>query len=435
MDWGGKFETDTGNHMWDQVFTTVGRSFDSFEFDDLSEEDWELAKEIQKILSNARVFLKASEHLQSVNFPDNAPQLVNAYSIVQKLVFWLKDNFTKEHELSSELERKLDTLYSTHVENVLVQTLCSTLPYKRFVGFPASAIISLPKKESGKLHHPSVSEFYQNLFAARVYLDDDYVTTNYSPLPHDGASRRIILYFCHLFNQSKQKKAIFSLGKSKRDFYLRLGFHAQGSDYHKLDTHLNSLLTSAFVLSVPNLPWPNSGFLPVKQRFFYAQGSTGFLNNFYSGKVKYKDQRVARFFHQLELWDSENPHVLLSPYFCYRLIDDPLLIDFNAVKKLGSNPQKLDFYVFLVDRLHRLPKYMKEVITWESLSELLTTKRLSGKGLSHFKNRFLKGRKVKGVFIKGHFESVLEVYPQARVEVGKRGLILRRSPPPIKLPE
>lgn len=120
---------------------------------------------------------------------------------------------------------------------------------------------------------------------------------------------------------------------------------------------------------------------------------------------------------QIPLWRST---LTLSSDFFQELINNPVPVDMRALKALKRSPLALDIYCWLTYRMSYLRKATE--IPWAALQTQF------GADYSRtidFKVNFLK-----------HFQAVLVVYPEAKVEEGERGLLLRPSKPHIaKLPE
>ena len=107
--------------------------------------------------------------------------------------------------------------------------------------------------------------------------------------------------------------------------------------------------------------------------------------------------------------------VTLSPGFFEQLQKHPVPLEESAVKSVSNNSQALDVYAWLAYRLHCLSA--SKPITWRALMSQF------GAGFSrldNFRMRFLPNLKL-----------ALAVYPEARVDVGEKGLILHPSRPPV----
>lgn len=111
---------------------------------------------------------------------------------------------------------------------------------------------------------------------------------------------------------------------------------------------------------------------------------------------------------QVALWGST---VELSEPFFNAVVSRPVPVDVRVLKRLRS-PLGIDLYTWLTYRM----SYLREPreISWKLL-EL------------QFGSEYARTRDFKRKLL-GQLELVLKHYPKARVEEGKRGLILRPSP-------
>ena len=124
---------------------------------------------------------------------------------------------------------------------------------------------------------------------------------------------------------------------------------------------------------------------------------------------------------QLPLWKST---VTLGPGFFKEIIDRPVPVDMRALQALKRSPLALDIYCWLTYRMSYLKKPVE--IPWPLLQlQFGADYAEDGQGPKDFKIKFLK-RLLK----------VRTIYNTARVEEGKRGLVLKPSPPHVmKQPE
>lgn len=105
----------------------------------------------------------------------------------------------------------------------------------------------------------------------------------------------------------------------------------------------------------------------------------------------------------------------LSETFFEQLRKHPVPLEEAAVRAISNNSQALDIYCWLAYRLHVIPQ--SRTISWPALHAQFGT---SYRKLAHFKMRFVESLKV-----------ATAVYKDADVEVDEKGLILRRSRPPV----
>lgn len=122
---------------------------------------------------------------------------------------------------------------------------------------------------------------------------------------------------------------------------------------------------------------------------------------------KQSDQRV--------LWPST---VRLSDDYYRSLGRHAVPLDHRAVAALSSSSMALDAYVWLAQRLHRVPPGKPQFITWAAAYDQF------GQGFARirdFRRRFLQT-----------LSQVKSAYPLARISLDEQGLTLEHSPPPVQ---
>lgn len=137
-----------------------------------------------------------------------------------------------------------------------------------------------------------------------------------------------------------------------------------------------------------------------------VQVNTQFVSAFDLWFAKQADQRV--------LWPST---VRLSQEYFHTLGQHAVPLDHRAVAALASSSMALDVYVWLAQRLHRVPTAKPQFIAWDSLHEQF------GQGFARirdFRRKFLQT-----------LNHVGSAYPAARLSADDGGLTLSHSPPPI----
>jgi len=137
-----------------------------------------------------------------------------------------------------------------------------------------------------------------------------------------------------------------------------------------------------------------------------VQVQTHFVSAFDLWFPKQADQRV--------LWPST---VRLSEEYFQTLGKHAVPLDHRAVAALASSSMALDIYVWLAQRLHRVPTGKPQFIAWDSLYEQF------GQGFHRvrdFRRRFLQT-----------LHQVESAYPTARLSGDDAGLTLSHSPPPV----
>ncbi|WP_169979825.1 replication protein RepA [Tautonia rosea] len=121
---------------------------------------------------------------------------------------------------------------------------------------------------------------------------------------------------------------------------------------------------------------------------------------------KQPDQRV--------LWPST---VRLGHEFFQSLGRHAVPLDHRAVAALSSSSMALDIYVWLAQRLHRVPVARPQFIPWTAVYEQFGQ---GYKRLRDFRRNFIQTLK-----------HVQATYPDARMDLNEEGLTLEHSPPPV----
>jgi hypothetical protein len=137
-----------------------------------------------------------------------------------------------------------------------------------------------------------------------------------------------------------------------------------------------------------------------------VQVNTQFVAAFDLWFPKQPDQRV--------LWPST---VRLSEEYFQSLGQHAVPLDHRAVAALASSSMALDVYVWLAQRLYRVPSARPQFVAWDALHEQF------GQGFARvrdFRRRFLHT-----------LHQVQATYQAARISADDRGLTLSHSPPPV----
>jgi hypothetical protein len=115
---------------------------------------------------------------------------------------------------------------------------------------------------------------------------------------------------------------------------------------------------------------------------------------------------------QVNLFES---FVVLSETFFKELIQNPVPVDMRALKALKKSPLALDIYCWLTYRMIYLKA--RAEIPWAALqTQFGADYATKGQGPRDFKRAFLR-----------ELRKIHALYPQARVEEGKCGLVLKPS--------
>jgi len=116
---------------------------------------------------------------------------------------------------------------------------------------------------------------------------------------------------------------------------------------------------------------------------------------------------------QPNLWQDR---VRLDDGFWRSLREHPVPIREEAIRAIGTRSLAIDVYVWLAYRLHALGKATP--ITWTAIH-------------GQFGAGFQLVRQIKPTFTEA-LNLALAVYPEARVDVGKAGIVLHPSPPAVR---
>ena len=210
-------------------------------------------------------------------------------------------------------------------------------------------------------------------------------------LPY-GEKPRLVLI--HLASEAVRKSsAVVDVEDSMTAFARSLGIEPNGQQLTSLKEQL-ARLASATV---------RMGMIEDGRA---VQVNTQIVSAFDLWFPKQHDQRV--------LWPST---VRLSEEYFQSLGRHAVPLDHRAVAALSSSSMALDVYVWLAQRLHRIPAGKSQFVGWANLHEQF------GQGfrrIRDFRRRFLQT-----------LNQVVSAYPSARLSVNDAGLTLVQSPPPI----
>jgi Plasmid encoded RepA protein len=154
-------------------------------------------------------------------------------------------------------------------------------------------------------------------------------------------------------------------------------------------------------------------------RLAAAQGRMGMVENGHA--VQVNTQIVGAFdlwfpedAEQRTLWPST---VKLSTDYFNSLKKHAVPLDRRAVGAIAGSSLALDLYVWLAQRIHRIPPGRSQLVPWTSLQEQF------GPGYARIRD-----------FRRGFLDTLKQVhavYPTARLWADERGLTLEDSPPPV----
>ncbi len=207
-----------------------------------------------------------------------------------------------------------------------------------------------------------------------------------------GEKPRLVLI--HLASEAvRTSSAVVDVEGSMTAFAKSLGIETNGQQLRSLKDQLARLASSTVRMGIV-------------EEGRAVQVNTQIVSAFDLWFPKQPDQRV--------LWPST---VRLSDEYFRSLGRHAVPLDHRAVAALSSSSMALDTYVWLAQRLHRIPAGKPQFVPWTSLQEQF------GQGfgrLRDFRRRFLKP-----------LRQVADAYPGARIDADERGLTLEHSPPPV----
>ncbi len=210
-------------------------------------------------------------------------------------------------------------------------------------------------------------------------------------LPY-GEKPRLVLI--HLATEAvRTGNPVVDVEESMTAFARSLGMETNGQQLRSLKDQLARLAASTVRMAVV-------------EEGRAVQVQAHFVSAFDLWFPKQADQRV--------LWPST---VRLSQDYFQSLGQHAVPLDHRAVAALSSSSMALDVYMWLAQRLHRVPTGKPQFVDWNSLHEQF------GQGFARirdFRRKFLQTLH--------HVESA---YPAGRISADDRGLTLSHSPPPV----
>ena len=210
-------------------------------------------------------------------------------------------------------------------------------------------------------------------------------------LPY-GEKPRLVLI--HLATEAvRTGSPVVEVEESMTAFARSLGLETNGQQLRSLKDQLARLAAATVRLGVV-------------EEGRAVQVNTQFVSAFDLWFPKQAGQRV--------LWPST---VRLSDEYFQSLGQHAVPLDHRAVAALASSSMALDMYVWLAQRLHRVPAGKPQFVAWASLHEQF------GQGFARirdFRRRFLQT-----------LHQIGSAYPAARITADDKGLTLAHSPPPV----
>lgn len=219
------------------------------------------------------------------------------------------------------------------------------------------------------------------------------MTAHPQGLPYGTLPRLLLTWVCT--EVARRREPTLSLGNTLASYLNELGLHNTGGARGDI-TRLKHAMTTLF---------------------------SAVISANYEGKDSFVLQNVL-LADRVEWWTPQKEEdagqwqstLHLSQPFFKECIEHTLPFDLRAIKGLRQSPLALDIYMWLTHRMSYLSK--RTVIPWVALAgQLGADYAPNDQGLRDFRRAFLR-----------ELKNVLTIYPKARVEDGKHGLILYPSP-------
>lgn len=235
--------------------------------------------------------------------------------------------------------------------------------------------------------------------------------TQFVGVPYGARGRLILIYLQTQAVISGSREV--SLGRSMREWLGRMGVSVGGETAKAFREQARRIATCTmrFHWQTTSTRCSPSG----------PEGGAGTVIGSSTGTA-FTNQQIVKsglFFHnnqsddrQGNLWEDR---VVLDADFFDTLRKHPVPLRDAAVRELKENSAALDIYVWLAFRLHHLERPV--TITWHDLHQQFGSEY---KQLKHFKPRFLTS-----------LARAVAAYPEARVEVEERHILLSPSPSPV----
>ena len=221
------------------------------------------------------------------------------------------------------------------------------------------------------------------------YLDEGRGPVQ-QPIPYGPLPR---LALAHLSTHAvRHKTRDVPIGDSAAQFLDLMGMDTQGARYANLRRQMHALAACRLQLGY-------------KGRTFNGQAIEQF-----DAWITNRDIR------QQSLWPGL---MVLTEHFYSSLLKGAVPLDLRALHVLKGSSLALDVYAWLAYRLHRI-EGKGVTVRWSSLREQFAQEYTGKDADRNFKKSFLP-----------QLRKVLAVYPQAKVQPARGGLLLLASPPPI----
>lgn len=266
----------------------------------------------------------------------------------------------------------------------------ATLPYKEPKGSPPAW-----GRTNGKISLVIQPGYYMKQEVVQTGNSRRTIQTPVSlGYPYGSIPRLLLAWMGKEVKIHKNRELI--LGRSLVSFMAELGMDNPTGGRNGSITRLREQMRRLFAAKIAILDNPDpSNSHEKEQSFLLAEDKDFWWDN--------KDAP-----NQQNLFESK---ILLSERFFNELVSSPVPVDMRALRALKGSPSALDLYCFLTYRMFTLQREI--VIPWDSL-------------MLQFGSEANSERKFRWQF-KQALTAVKVVYPAARVDVDKAGLIMKPS--------
>lgn len=223
--------------------------------------------------------------------------------------------------------------------------------------------------------------------AGKLWNGKDWIP---QPLPYGPKARLALMHICS--EAVKTQSRFIEIDGSARAFMDRIGLHDGGSQYRLFRQQMNALAACSFILGYtkPDGRAASVTAKPIEEFEAWLADDDG----------------------EPALWASE---LKLGEAFFLDLMQHAVPLSGNAIRGLSHSALALDYYGLFAYRLHALQKPV--LVTWEQLREQI--------GQEYADTKDFKKKSLPMI------KAVLEVYPSAKVEQVRGGLMLKPSYPPV----
>jgi len=256
------------------------------------------------------------------------------------------------------------------------------------------AHVYLPRKPTTATEHVHVSGPYSVLVAAGRLFEPGTKKWIHQPLPYGGKPRTLLAFVASYAKRNRARE--IPLGASFTDFVREMAGSATGGA---------------------------KGSLTLWRKQFSALAAANIcVGADFNGQATTCKIDVAE---KINVWFAREPgqmslfpsSVTLTEAYYDLIQEHAMPIDWRAFRALQGAPLALDTYLWLTYRLPRVRERGGCLISWQALHEQFGPEYAR---LRDFRSRFSQA-----------ITKAVKVYPSARVEVGKAGVVVKASPPAV----